>query len=98
MRKARSASRSGGGDVDKGDRDNMVILSRLVGRVSVEDPFMQGTFEATPPLESLMFFTGLRPADATMDGSWTSSLLVLDVSRARSPTTSSTRAVHHPAG
>ena len=65
-------------DVNKGDRDNMVIRSRLVGReFRWKDPFMQGTFAATPPLESLkyVFFTRFRPADGAMDGSWTSSYL-----------------------
>ena len=43
-------------DVNKGDRDNMVIRSRLVGReFRWKDSFMQGTFAATPPLESLKY-------------------------------------------
>ena len=56
MRKARRRVSVRWCDVNKGDRDNMVIRSRLVGReFRWKDPFMQGTFAATPPLESLKY-------------------------------------------
>ena len=43
-------------DVNKGDSNNMAVRLRLLGRESRwKDPFMQGTFAATPPLESLRY-------------------------------------------
>ena len=44
-------------DTDKGGKDGVTIRSRLVGReFKWRDPFMEGTFAATPPLESLRLF------------------------------------------
>ena len=41
-------------DVDKGDAGARNVRSRLVGReYRWQNPFMEGTFAATPPLESL---------------------------------------------
>ena len=43
-------------DTNKGDNENCDIRSRLVGReYRWQDPFMQGTFAATPPLESMRY-------------------------------------------
>ncbi len=43
-------------DIDKGDDIHRNIRSRLVGReYKWQNPFMQGTFAATPPLESLRY-------------------------------------------
>ena len=71
-------------DVNKGDSNNMGVRSRLVGRESWwKDPFMQGTFASTPPLESLRYVlhwvqTCRRRYGRKLD----ITLLVLDVSPA----------------
>ena len=42
--------------VNKGDKANLLVRARLVGReFKWQDPFMQGTFAATPPLEALRY-------------------------------------------
>ena len=84
MRKARSALSVRWCDVNKGDRDNMVIRSRLVGReFRWKDPFMQGTFAATPPLESLKYVSHWIQTRRRRHGRKLDiKLLVLDVSRA----------------
>ena len=71
-------------DVNKGERDNMVIPSRLVGReFRWKDPFMQGTFAATPPLESLKYvFHWIQTRRRSHGRKLDIKLLVLDVSRA----------------
>eukprot|EP00973_Karenia_brevis_P010800 1461554-Karenia_brevis.AAC.1 len=42
--------------VNKGDNLHVLVRARLVGReFRWQDPFMQGTFAATPPLEALRY-------------------------------------------
>ena len=71
-------------DFNKGDSNNMAVRSRLVGReCRWKDPFMQSTFAATPPMESLSYVlhwvkTCRRRHGRKLD----IKLLVLDVSRA----------------
>ena len=59
-------------DLNKGDDKAPNYRSRLVGReFKWQDPFMQGTFAATPPLESLryFFFIGARRLSVVVGGS-----------------------------
>ena len=42
--------------VNKGDKANMLVRAKLVDReFKWQDPFMQGTFAATPSLEALRY-------------------------------------------
>ena len=71
-------------DVNKGDLEAMEIRSRLVGReFKWKDPFMQGTFASTPPLESLRYiFHWVQTIKHRRGKRVRIKLLVLDVSRA----------------
>ena len=76
-------------DVHKGDSSNMAISSRLVGReIRWKDPFMHGTFAATPLLERLRYVlhwvqTCRRRHGRKLD----IKLLMLDVCRQHVPPT-----------
>ena len=71
-------------DVNKADRSNMAVRSRLVGRESRwNDPFMQCSFAATPPLERLRcVFHWVQTCRRRHGRKFDIKLLVLDVSRA----------------
>ena len=71
-------------DVNKGDDDNMQVRSRLVGReFKWQDPFMQGTFAATPPLEGLRYLFHWTVTKHRWKGRVKEmKILVMDVSRA----------------
>ena len=67
-------------DVSKGDAANPEYRSRLVGReLRKWDPFMWGTFAATPPTESLRFMLSCFMAQRQVEQQV---MAVLDVSRA----------------
>ena len=72
-------------DVNKGDDDSMEIRPRLVGReYKWQDPFMQGTFAATPPLASLKHLSSFMTTRRRVRGApLRLRMLMMDVSRAR---------------
>jgi len=68
-------------DLNKGDEQRPAYRSRLVGReLKKWDPFMSGTFAATPPTESLRFMLSDFMTRRRSKGR--RCLMVLDVSRA----------------
>jgi len=71
-------------DLNKGDDQVPNYRSRLVGReFKWQDPFMQGTFAATPPLESLRYlFHWATTVKRRGSRKLKIKMLVLDVSRA----------------
>ena len=71
-------------DVNKGDDREPQVRSRLVGReYKWQDPFMQGTFAATPPLESLRYMFHYMTTRRRRRGAPIKlKMLVMDVSRA----------------
>ena len=71
-------------DINKGDEERPEYRSRLVGReLKKWDPFMTGTFAATPPTETLRFMISNFMTDRWKRGKKMNRvLLVLDVSRA----------------
>ena len=71
-------------DVDKGDGDKQQIRSRLVAKeFRWKDPFMEGTFAATPPLEALRYVLHWAATIHRRNGRRVElKMIVLDVSRA----------------
>ena len=71
-------------DVNMGDDQTPQVRSRLVGReYKWQDPFMQGTFAATPPLESLKYmFHYMTTRRRRRGASVKMKMLVMDVGRA----------------
>ena len=71
-------------DVDKGDGDKQQIHSRLVAKeFRWKDPFMEGTFAATPPLEALRYVLHWAATIHRRNGRRVElKMIVLDVSRA----------------
>ena len=68
-------------DINKGDARTPFYRSRLVCReFKSSDPFLEGTFAATPPAEALKYLLSLAMTK-TADGKF-KKLLILDVSRA----------------
>ena len=71
-------------DINKGDARTPFYRSRLVCReFKSSDPFLEGTFAATPPGEALKFLLSLAMTKKE-DGKKFKKLLILDVSRAHS--------------
>ena len=71
-------------DVNKGDGDKMQVRSRLVAKeFRWRDPFMEGTFAATPPLEALRYvFYWMTTVRRRKGRKVQMKMIVLDVSRA----------------
>ena len=71
-------------DVNKGDSEKLEVRSRLVGReFKWQNPFMQGTFAATPPLEGLRYlFHWVQTKRRRRGVNIVIKILILDVSRA----------------
>ena len=71
-------------DVNKGDGDKMQVRSRLVAKeFRWRDPFMEGTFAATPPLEALRYVFHWMTTVRRRNGRKVQmKMIVLDVSRA----------------
>lgn len=68
-------------DINKGDVRNPFYRSRLVCReFKSSDPFLEGTFAATPPAEALKYLLSLEMT--RKPGGKFKKLLILDVSRA----------------
>ena len=71
-------------DVNKGDLRNLSVRSRLCGReFKWLDPFMNGTFAATPPLEALRYALSFAMTIQRKHGRRLEIvILIIDVSRA----------------
>ena len=56
-------------ETNKGDDENLVYRSRLVGK-EFNDGQMDGLFAATPPLEALRFFSSMKRPQLELMRSW----------------------------